>query len=185
MDVKVIRSGRNKIQLLVEGFRYYRTKGPMGVDETCYFLCIVEGCKARAATSGPISTEEVNVKYHNRPTHPHNHPPNFADNVNAEILHEFRTAGRNEPHQLSKSLHKNSVLEKLQAKDTPEREEIAAHLDPHEKIRKQYSRITADNNPKFNTVEEVNISAYANAQEDVTKTSFGKPLYRGKTKSHF
>ena len=68
MDVKVIRSGRNKIQLLVEGFRYYRTKGPMGVDETCYFLCIVEGCKARAATSGPISTEEVNVKYHNRPT---------------------------------------------------------------------------------------------------------------------
>ena len=90
MDVKVIRSGRNKIQLLVEGFRYYRTKGPMG------------GCKARAATSGPISTEEVNVKYHNRPTHPHNHPPNFADNVNAEIRHEFRTAGRNEPHQPSK-----------------------------------------------------------------------------------
>ena len=113
MDVKVIRSGRNKIQLLVEGFRYYRTKGPMGVDETCYFLCIVEGCKARAATSGPISTEEVNVKYHNRPTHPHNHPPNFADNVNAEILHEFRTAGRNEPHQPSKSLHEKLVLEKL------------------------------------------------------------------------
>ena len=101
MDVKVIRSGRNKIQLLVEGFRYYRTKGPMG------------GCKARAATSGPISTEEVNVKYHNRPTHPHNHPPNFADNVNAEILHEFRTAGRNEPHQPSKSLHEKLVLEKL------------------------------------------------------------------------
>ena len=104
MDVKVIRSGRNKIQLLVEGFRYYRTKGPMG------------GCKARAATSGPISTEEVNVKYHNRPTHPHNHPPNFADNVNAEILHEFRTAGRNEPHQPLKSLHEKLVLEKLQAK---------------------------------------------------------------------
>ena len=67
---------------------------------------------------------------------------------------------------------------------SPEREEIAPQLDTHTKIQMQFYRITADKNPKFKTVEEVDISAYSASNNDVTKTKFGKSLYRGKTSSH-
>ena len=184
MDGKVILSGKMKTQIIIEGFRYSKHKGPKGPNETCYFICVIKGCTASAATTGSLSTEEVHVKFHNLPSKPHNHPPDFGKALNAEILHDFRSAVRAEPHQFSKSLHEKITVEKLQSMPSPEREEIAPQLDIHAKITRQFTRITADKNPKFKTVEEVDISAYSSSNNDVTKTKFGKSLYRGKTSSH-
>ena len=68
MDPQIILSGKGKFQLMVEGYRYRKTRGPAGPNETCYFVCVVEKCLGTAATTGNLSTEDVNVKYHNLPT---------------------------------------------------------------------------------------------------------------------
>ena len=131
-------SGKQKTQLIIEGFRYSKNKGPRFPTETCYFLCVVNGFKASAATTGSLSTEKVHVKYHNLPSNPHNHPPDLGKALNAEILHDFRAAVRAEPHQSSKALHEKITVEKLQSMPSPEREEIAPQLDTHTKIQMKF-----------------------------------------------
>ena len=181
MAAKVIISGKKKIQLIIDGYRYYKVNGPRGNKDTCNFRCVIETCKSTAVTTGPISEEEVNVKYHNSPKNPHNHPQHFGKTVNAEILHEFRAAAKEGPQLSSKSLYEKITVEKLQSLTSPERQQIGPHLDPHHKIRDQYYRITADKYPVFKTVEEVDMSALPDFE---SQTVFRKPLYRGRTSSY-
>ena len=184
MEPKIIFSGKQKTQLIVEGFRYFKSSGPKGPMQSCYFKCVNETCPATGVTQGSLHREKIVVKYHNLPHRSHNHPPDFAMTLNAEICAEFRETARGQPQNTAKALHENITMQHLNNLPSPERESTAAKLAPFSTVKGQYYRITADKCTKFKTVEEVNISAFNNENEDFTKTMTGNDFYRGKTRSN-
>ena len=69
MEFKLIQSGRDKIQILDQGFRLKRNKGPSGPYKTSYFVCEEPGCKARAETLGDLTLTDLSLKYHHFEQH--------------------------------------------------------------------------------------------------------------------
>ena len=74
-------------------------KGQKCQNAMSYYVCVNCGCAGTAATVDEISDKHINLKYHNLPHKQHNHPPDIANNLNAEVLHKFRAAAKSNPDQ--------------------------------------------------------------------------------------
>ena len=57
MEFKKIISGRNKVQILDQGFRMQRNQGPRGPHNLTYFNCTEPNCKAKLTTEGLLDGE--------------------------------------------------------------------------------------------------------------------------------
>ena len=87
MAFEMITSGRNKKQILIDGFRMKWNKGPKGPLPTTYFLCMEKGCTATLALTGDIDGDPQ-VKFHRIDNH--NHRPDYAANMVSATLSIFR-----------------------------------------------------------------------------------------------
>ena len=95
MEFKVILSGKDKIQILDHGYRLKWNKGPQGQHDTTYFACVKPGCKATAATLGPLEIDKLSLKYHRVAAH--NHEADISSNIVAENLFQFRENAKENP----------------------------------------------------------------------------------------
>ena len=138
MDLKLIKSGREKIQILHHGFRLKRDKGPKGPNKTTYWACVVVGCKGRAATSGELTLDDLSLKYHH--LEQHNHHADEAQNLVSEKLYEFREQAKTNPDKTAKSVYEKIVRETMNSVDTPEKANLAAKLPKFYSIKDQHYR---------------------------------------------
>ena len=107
MDFKLILSGRDKVQILHQGFRLKRNKGPNGPNKTTYWACVQVGCNARAATLGEINMTDLSLKYHY--IEQHSHHADKAKNLVSEKLYEFRENAKKNPDKTAKSAYDKIV----------------------------------------------------------------------------
>ena len=176
MDLKLIKSGREKIQILHHGFRLKRDKGPKGPHKTTYWACVVVGCKGRAATSGDLTLDDLSLKYHH--VEHHNHHGDEAQNLVSEKLYEFREQAKTNPDKTAKSVYEKIVRETMNSVDTPEKANLAAKIPKFYSIKDQHYRQRAKLRPKLpQSLDEVDIPSY----EDLITTERGYHFYRGQT----
>ena len=102
MDFKKIISGKNKVQILDQGYRLQRNKGPLGPLKTTYFDCVEKQCKATLATTGDLDSD-LSLKYHR--LEQHNHRPDNSANIVSSSLSEFRETVRSNPGKKTSICH--------------------------------------------------------------------------------
>ena len=179
MSLKVINSGKNSTQILLDGFRYMRNKKPSGPNLRAYYACIEKRTKC-PATIGTIGADDaLQLKLHGREK-PHNHPPDEADNEAKEILHTYREMAKENPHRPAKAAFEAVIAQKGKEGADPTTDPGLQKLGPYESHSTMWYRIRAKQigkQPKDLT--EVDILKYGS----LTKTLNDGPLYRGKTKS--
>ena len=178
MEFKLIQSGRDKIQILDQGFRLKRNKGPSGPYKTSYFVCVEPGCKARAATLGDLTVTDLSLKYHH--VEQHNHHADPAKNIVSEKLYEFRENAKTNPDKSAKSVYEKIIADTINSVDTPEKSEIAKKMPKFNAVKDQHYRQRQKLRPKLpHSLEEVDIQSY----EGLTTTERGHEFYQGKTLS--
>lgn len=176
MDFKLILSGRDKAQILHQGFRLKRNKGPNGPNKTTYWACVQVGCNARAATLGEINMTDLSLKYHY--TEQHSHHADEAKNLVAEKLYEFRENAKKNPDKTAKSAYDKIVRDTVNSIDTPEKIDFASKLPKFKTVKDQHYRQRKKLRPKLpQSLEEVDIPSYA----DLKCTEGGHDFYRGQT----
>ena len=178
MEFKLIQSGREKIQMLDQGFRLKHNKGPQGPLKTSYFVCVEPGCKARAATVGELTLTDLSLKYHHVEQHTHHSDP--AKNIVSEQLYKFRENAKTNPDKTAKSVYEKIVADTINSVDTPEKAELAQKMPKFHVIKDQHYRQRQKQRPKLpHSLAEVDIQSYGN----LTTTERGYDFYRGKTPS--
>jgi hypothetical protein len=103
MDFKIIKSGKEKPQLIVDGYRLRLNKGPQGPLRSSYFKCVK--CKATAAAQGPLEPGEFVLKFHHKEKH--------TCVLVAEKLAEFRAKARECPDKAVKVVFEEIATEVL------------------------------------------------------------------------
>ena len=171
-NVTVIKSGRQGAQILVDGYRLRHNK-TCHKTSISYFDCVFKarGCHGTAATVGDLQDDMVTLKYHNRPSHKHDHPPDAMEVLVQKQLHDFRQRARENPDQAAKPIYDNLTAKNLETLTSPEKEDFLERLPPFAQRKDQYYRIRSNlrpTNPK--SVDEVNVPAYGN----LGKTESGK-----------
>ena len=174
----MILSGKEKIQILDNGFRLKHNKGPTGPNNTSYFTCVFPGCKARAATTGELAIDKLTLKYHH--VHQHSHHADTSSNLVAEKLYQFRKEAKENPEKTAKSIYEKLASEVVIGVSTPDRPSVATSLPKFESVKDQHYRQRKKLRPNLpHSLKEVDILSYG----DLTTTETGKPFYRGKTES--
>ena len=90
MDLQIIRSGKEKPQVLHDGYRMMFNKGPQGPLISTYFICTkryTNDCKATLATVGDLDGRAT-LKYHR--VEQHNHPRDVSANIVSSSLYKWR-----------------------------------------------------------------------------------------------
>ena len=131
MDLRIIRSGKNKVQILHRGFRFQWNRGPQGPNKTTYFSCVERTCKATLATCGELEGE-LALKYHRYEQHIHR--PDPSSNLVAETMSTYRQEIEKNPDASAKQLFEDLSTKVLEtAKDTPSKLDIAKKLPTYRK----------------------------------------------------
>ena len=126
MDFEVILSGKEKVQVLDNGFRLKWNKGPQGPHETSYFTCVTPGCRATAATLGPLEKDRLTLKYHRVEQHIHHADPHT--NLSYKVQHQFRENAKSNPDSSAKANYERIQTEIFDSIDSPSKEDLAAKM---------------------------------------------------------
>ena len=173
MEFRMIKSGKNKTQILHKGYRLQWNKGPTGSFATTYFRCVVPGCNAMLATTGE---GDLALKYHREEQH--THLPDISANIVSASLYEFRDTVKKNPDCSAKTVFEDITTGALESVDTPKKLDLARKLPTYRSVKDQGYRQRKVKRPKHpQTLDEVDINAYP----DVTVTKDKKDFYRGKT----
>ena len=125
MDFQKILSGKNKVQILHQGYRLQWNRGPQGPLDTTYFRCVVPRCNAMLATTGNLEGE-LCFKYH-RIEH-HTHPPDASANIVSSSLSNFRQTVKKNPDCSAKSVFEEITTNALDSVETPNKLDLARKL---------------------------------------------------------
>ena len=176
MDFQRIISGKNKTQILHDGFRLQWNRGPQGPLDTTYFTCTEKACKATLATTGDLNGE-LTLKYHRKEQH--NHPSDIAKTLVASSLSDFRQQVKTNPDVPAKQIFDDISTAALESVSTPNKFDLAKKLPTYRTVKDQAYRQRKAKRPNLpKSIDEVNIPLYS----DLTTTKNNKPFYRGKTK---
>ena len=125
MEFKKIISGRNKVQILHQGFRMQRNQGPRGPHNLTYFNCTEPNCKAKLTTEGLLDGE-LKLKYHH--VDQHTHPPDPSEMIVKASLSEFRARVKSNPECSAKNVFDEIANEALDSVSTPNKLDLAKKL---------------------------------------------------------
>ena len=125
MDFQKIISGKNKVQILHNGFRMQINRGPFGPQDTTYFSCVERECKATLATLGQLDGD-LTLKYHREERH--THPPDVSKNIVSATLSEFRGKVKSNPDCSAKTVFEELTTNALESISTPNKFDLAQKL---------------------------------------------------------
>ena len=125
MEFQKIISGKNKTQILHNGFRMQINRGPLGPQNTTYFSCVERQCKATLATLGDLDGE-LTLKYHREDKHTHS--PDVSKNIVSASLSEFRGKVKANPDCSAKALFEEITTNVLESVATPNKFDLAQKL---------------------------------------------------------
>ena len=127
MDFQLIKSGKDKPQIIHDGYRMMFNKGPQGSNNTRYFICTkryTDNCKATLGTTGDLDGS-IALKFHKKE---HNHERDVPANIVSSSLHQFREAVKNNPDCSAKTVFKDITTEALDSVSTPDKLNLAKKL---------------------------------------------------------
>ena len=125
MEFQRIISGKNKVQILHDGYRMQINRGPQGPLKTTYFSCVMPNCKATLATIGELHGD-LSLKYHRKEQH--THPPDVSKNIVSASLSEFREKVKANPDCSAKTVFEEVTTNALESVDTPNKHDLAQKM---------------------------------------------------------
>ena len=125
MEFQKIISGRNKVQILHQGFRMQRNRGPQGPLKTTYFNCTTKDCRATLSTLGDLDGD-LTLNYHR--VEKHNHMPDISANIVSSSLHKFRDHVRSNPDCSAKTVFEEITTAALDSVETPNKLDLAKKI---------------------------------------------------------
>jgi hypothetical protein len=147
MNFKLIKSRKEKPQILHSGYRLTWNKGPKGEHASSYFKCV--NCTATAGTTGPLEDGQVLLKFHN--VAKHTCQQDVSSVLAAETMANFRTKAKTCPDKPAKVAFEEIATEVLNSASTPNKEDLAQKLSTY-----QMARITHGHRLRSNSEKLVN-----------------------------
>ena len=155
---KVIYSGKNKVQLLVDGYRFRYNKKPCGKNNTACYRCVVEECNSTLQTTGELPN--VQLKFNGR-ERPHSHEADEADNKAKQLLYKYRGMAKSNPNVAGKAAYEAVVAEKGKEGVDPASSDALQKIGSFQNHRSMFYKVRAKQYGKQpKTLEEVNMENF-------------------------
>ena len=116
---------------MIDGYRLAINRYPGGSQRTAYFQCVIKTCNGKAATTGDLHQDTIQIRFHNKAPNIHNHGPDVVGNIVKKHLHNIRLSiltGDFKADQSQRVLYDRLTEEKLESLPGPLKEEFVQRL---------------------------------------------------------